>query len=177
MLPGRDKFFTISTDDSFPIKVNYINTNKGILFAVWILAFVLLGMIPFGFIDSKNTSAGMWIALFLPLSLIILAMCFVPYRLRFIIDYSQKEIKLCRECVIPKVYEGSIKTYKKQEIQEFYLDKFRSLNKRYYAVYVVTKSGNRDKIIYGQDNSFSTTFDPWLDEIPIQLMEWVNEIK
>ena len=176
MLPGRDKYFTISQNDSSPIKVNYINTNKGIIFAILILCFVEIGLIPFGMFSS-DTSVGIWILLLLPESIIILILCFVPHRLRVTINHTQKTIELCNSCCIPKIYEGSSKTYRKDEIQRFSINKFNNLGKRYYEIYVHTKSGKSDKIIYGQDTSCSMTFDPWLDEIPIQLEEWLNEIK
>ena len=64
MLPGKEKYFTISNNDSSPIKVNYVNTNKGIIFGILILCFVEIGLIPFGMFSS-NTSVGIWIILLL----------------------------------------------------------------------------------------------------------------
>lgn len=176
MLPGKDKYFTIPIDNTSSIKIYYINTNLAIFFANILFIFLQLGLIPMGLFEVQK-SVGFWVLLLLPIGILILIFAFVPYKLRVTFDNNKKTVQFCSICLIPKIYENSSNTYGTDEIQSIDLEKFENLGKRYYAVYVLTKTGKKDKIIYGQDTSCSTTFDPWLDEITINIEKWLQENK
>ena len=163
--------------------ISYENGVRNVKIVVWkgmycaIVIFIILEIVEiilslvFYFLLNLTFTAIALGCCLLPTFLIFL---FIPIGINCQFDYNNSNFSCQPFPVFPVTYSFLKTSMSFNEINYFFIFKFRQLDKKYYKLGINKKDGDDLNLVTGQDASCSTEYDPKLKLIADMMNNWLK---
>ena len=155
------------------IKKTKVIAWKSMYIGVLVLFIVDLfeGFLAYYFYTEGQLIIG--ILIMCPVTIVLIIFLFIPIGINCQIDYNSSNFTSEPFPVFPITYSCFKTSISFNEINNFYLFKFKMLNKKHYKIGINKKDGTDIDLITGQDASCSSTFDQKLESLPKIMNNWL----
>ena len=103
----------------------------------------------------------------------LIVFLFIPIGINCEVNYNSANFTYRAFPVFPITYCCSEKSISFNEINNFYLFKFRQFNKKNYKIGINKKDGTDVDLVFGQDTTRVMEFDPKLELVPKIMNNWL----